>query len=205
MSMIIYDYQSSQLKWHQTIEIPILQKIIDMHPGLEKTAFEIGCGNGSTADILQKQGFHVTGIDPSPSGIDVAKQSYPQLLFHIGSSDDDLAGSFGTYPFVYSLETIAHVVNSQLFAKRVYELLQPGGVAIISAPFHGYWKNLALSLFNKWDVHANPLWDGRYLSIFSEKTFRQLWSDAGFQNVKIVRAGRFQFLANSMIAVLQKD
>ena len=35
--------------------------------------------------------------------------------------------------------------------KRVYDLLEPGGLAIISTPYHGYLKNLALAASGKLD------------------------------------------------------
>jgi 2-polyprenyl-6-hydroxyphenyl methylase/3-demethylubiquinone-9 3-methyltransferase len=41
--------------------------------------FELGCGNGSVANLLTKHGWDVTGIDPSTEGIVRALESYPSF------------------------------------------------------------------------------------------------------------------------------
>jgi 2-polyprenyl-6-hydroxyphenyl methylase/3-demethylubiquinone-9 3-methyltransferase len=86
----------------------------------------------------------------------------------------------------------------------VWELLAPGGVAIISAPYHGYTKNLLISLTNQWDSHLNPFYPGTMVRFFSEKTYGRLWREAGFEDVSIRHAGRVPLIAKSMIAILKK-
>ncbi|HKK16068.1 MAG TPA: methyltransferase domain-containing protein, partial [Gammaproteobacteria bacterium] len=89
-------------------------------------------------------------------------------------------------------------------ALTIYELLEPGGVAIISTPYHGYFKNLAISIFNKWDKHFSSLWDGGHIKFFSVKTLTLLLRETGFKNIRIYKAGRIPVLAKSMIAVVEK-
>lgn len=120
------------------------------------------------------------------------------------STNDDLAAKFGTFPLVVSLEVVSLVIDTRLFARRVYELLHPGGIAVISAPYHSYLKNLMLSLTNRWDRHLDPFSTGSPARVFSIKTYRRLWIEAGFQDVSIVRAGRVPPLAKSMVAILRK-
>lgn len=166
--------------------------------------FELGCGNGATAAMLAGLGYEVTGVDPSESGIRIAKEAHPGVRLEEGSAYDDLAGRYGRFPVVVSLEVVEHVYSPRKFARTVFDLLEPGGTAIISTPFHGYWKNLLIALAGKSDDHWTPLWEGGHIKFWSEKTLRQLLEDAGFEDVRFVRAGRIPPLAMSMIAVARR-
>jgi hypothetical protein len=85
-----------------------------------------------------------------------------------------------------------------MFARK---LLPVGGYLVISTPYHGYLKNIALSIFNKWDKHHTVLWHGGHIKFWSRKTLTQLLQDNGFEVVGFVGAGRFPYLWKSMILV----
>jgi 2-polyprenyl-6-hydroxyphenyl methylase/3-demethylubiquinone-9 3-methyltransferase len=183
---------------------PALKKIIDAEAPADRRIFEVGCGNGTIAGKLSQQGFSVTGIDPSSSGIAVARAAFPGCTFCEGSAYDDLAARYGTFPLVISLEVVEHCFWPRKYATAIFDLLQPGGVAVISTPYHGYLKNLALALTGKFDDHWSPLWDGGHIKFWSQKTLRKLLEAAGFSSVEFVRVGRISPLAKSMIAVARK-
>ena len=71
--------------------------------------------------------------------------NYPHLNLRIGSSYDDLKRQFGTFSYVMSLEVIAHVHDPRSFSRTICELLTDDGYAMISTPYHGYFKNLAIA------------------------------------------------------------
>jgi 2-polyprenyl-6-hydroxyphenyl methylase/3-demethylubiquinone-9 3-methyltransferase len=105
---------------------------------------------------------------------------------------------------VLSLEVIEHVYAPRQFAKRIYDLLEPGGVAIISTPYNGYLKNLAIALLGETDRHYTVLWDNGHIKFWSVKTLGRLLAEAGFQDIKFLRVGRIPALAKSMIATARK-
>lgn len=166
--------------------------------------FELGCGNGSVANELHKLGFEVQGIDFSESGIRIAHAHYPRLKLDVGTAYDDLAGKYGKFPFVLSLEVIEHLFFPRKFAKTAYDLLEDGGTVIVSTPYHGYWKNLALALTGKMDAHFTALWDWGHIKFWSVKTLTALLEEAGFENIRVYRVGRIPVLAKSMIVVAHK-
>ena len=177
-----------------TLELPVESRRI----------FELGCGNGSVANWLNTLGYEVVGVDPSVEGIAQAGSHFPHVRLESGSCYDDLAGKHGTFPVVLSLEVVEHVFLPRLFAKTVFDLLQPGGVAIVSTPFHGYWKNLALALSGKMDAHFTALWDYGHIKFWSFKTLGALLEEAGFSEIRFMRVGRIPLLAKSMIAIAIK-
>jgi 2-polyprenyl-6-hydroxyphenyl methylase/3-demethylubiquinone-9 3-methyltransferase len=59
----------------------------------------------------------------------------------------------GLYDCVVSTEVIEHLYAPQKLPVFASQVLRPEGWLIVSAPYHGYLKNLVWSVFNYWDVH----------------------------------------------------
>jgi 2-polyprenyl-6-hydroxyphenyl methylase/3-demethylubiquinone-9 3-methyltransferase len=75
---------------------------------------------------------------------------------------------------------------------------------IISTPYHGYWKNLALALTGQMDRHFTALWDGGHVKFWSVKTLSQLFAEQSLFPTRIIRVGRIPCLAKSMVLVFQE-
>jgi 2-polyprenyl-3-methyl-5-hydroxy-6-metoxy-1,4-benzoquinol methylase len=173
-------------------------------PAGERRVFELGCGNGSFAKVLSERGYSVTAIDTSIDGIKLAKVSFPGIEFHNGSAYDDLSKKFGKFNAVVSLEVVEHIFEPRKYVATVYELLEHGGAAIISTPYHSYIKNLALAISGKMDAHFTALWDYGHIKFWSIKTLRILLLEAGFQEIRFRRVGRIPPLAKSMIVAARR-
>jgi 2-polyprenyl-6-hydroxyphenyl methylase/3-demethylubiquinone-9 3-methyltransferase len=152
--------------------------------------------------MLSRHGFEVTGVDTSVSGIEHANAAFPQIRCEIGSAYEDLAGRFGTFDLVVSLEVIEHCMEPRAFAKTFLALIAPGGVGFLSTPYHSYFKNVVLAVSGKMDRHFSALWDGGHIKFFSIKTLDALLHEAGARQIRFERVGRIPQLAKSMIAVV---
>jgi hypothetical protein len=75
---------------------------------------------------------------------------------------------------------------------------------VVSTPYHGYLKNLVISLLDKWDSHHTALWHGGHIKFWSQSTLTQLFSENGFTVCGFFGVGRVPFLWKSMIIVGQK-
>ena len=84
-------------------------------------------------------------------------------------------------------------------------LSAPGGLVIVSTPYHGYLKYLAIALPNRWDAHHCPWYDGGHVKFWSRRSLTQLLEQNGFRVVDFVGVGRFPWLWNSMVLVAIKD
>lgn len=198
-----YHYRNSGPTHANSYLWPVLQKMLARRfptPAVGLRAFDLGCGSGATSNLLRELGFDVVGIDPSESGIALARQSYPQTHFDVASAYDDLSLRYGQFDVVVSLEVVEHVYDPRTFASRVFNLLKPGAPCIISTPYHGYLKNLALAVTGKMDQHFTALWDGGHIKFWSIDTLGQLLTEAGLQEVQFERVGRVPSLAKSMVA-----
>ena len=171
--------------------------------GVEKV-FDLGCGNGAFARHLGTLGYQVLGVDPSETGIAQAKSENPSIKLEVGSAYDPLARRYGTFKAVVSLEVVEHVYSPRGYARCVADLLEPGGIAIISTPYHSYLKNLVLALSGKMDAHFTALWDNGHIKFWSVKTLTELFAEQGMTVEKVLRVGRIPILGMSMILVFRK-
>ena len=201
-----YRYADSTLNHSHDYLLPTVFRLLDglNLPADQRRLFELGCGNGSVAHALTRRGWDVTGVDPSTEGIAQANRQYPELKLYTGSAYDELAAQYGQFPVVLSLEVVEHVYFPRQYAATVFSLLQGGGTAILSTPYHGYWKNLALALSGKLDAHFTALWDHGHIKFWSMRTLTALLEEAGFRDIRFERVGRIPALAKSMIAVARR-
>jgi 2-polyprenyl-6-hydroxyphenyl methylase/3-demethylubiquinone-9 3-methyltransferase len=118
------------------------------------------------------------------------RKAYADLLEQLGEAPFDL---------VVSTEVVEHLYSPREWAAGCYNALKPGGRLICTTPYHGYLKNLAISLAGRWDHHANPLWDGGHIKLWSRRTLSKLLRDAGFSNLRFQGAGRAPSLWMTMV------
>lgn len=191
--------------WNRYLVAPVLRALLSAPGGRPDSVFDCGCGNGSWAKLLDDEGFRVVGVDPSEEGIAIAKEKYPHLMLYQGSAYDDLQARYGQFPAVISIEVVEHLYDPRKWASSLYNLVAPGGIAIVTTPYHGYWKNLVVGVLGRWDSHFSPLWDHGHIKFWSMKTLGILLSEAGFKGVRYERPGRLlPCFARSMLAVAHK-
>lgn len=201
-----YSYASARPGHHHAYLLPtVVAALTALNlPVEQRRLFELGCGNGSMANVLTERGWDVTGVDPSAEGLAQAQAAYPHLKLEPGSAYDDLAARYGRFPVVLSLEVVEHVYAPRDYARTVFDLLEKGGVAILSTPYHGYWKNLALSVTGRMDAHFTALWDHGHIKFWSIKTLGELLRETGFVELRFERVGRVPPLAKAFIAIARR-
>jgi SAM-dependent methyltransferase len=175
-----------------------------------KTVCDLGCGNGYLAGVLARRGCSVLGIDGSATYIDMARASNSGhgATFINALIDDDLVrqvqASHPPFDLVVSSDVIEHLYNPLAFLKAAHALVKPGGVAVIGTPYHGYWKNLAISLKGGWDQHHGVAWHGGHIKFFSVQSLSDMLYDAGFNRPSFEYFGRVPGFWKNMIAVATK-
>ena len=165
---------------------------------------DVGAGNGAFAARLAELGYRVTAVEPSASGIETMRAAHPSLESVRASAYDDLSALHGSFDAAVALEVVEHCYYPRRLASTLAALVRPGGVVIVSTPYHGYWKNLALALSGKMDAHFTALWDYGHIKFWSVATLTRLLAEAGFVDIRFQRVGRIPALAKSMIAIARR-
>jgi 2-polyprenyl-3-methyl-5-hydroxy-6-metoxy-1,4-benzoquinol methylase len=166
---------------------------------------DVGCGNGALCKALAQAGFEVSGCDPSIEGIQHARRAHPEIDFHVLAVEHSPGTRFGgAFDAVVSTEVIEHLYQPRLLPRFAAAVLRDRGHLIVSTPYHGYAKNLALSVADRWDQHLSPFWDGGHIKFWSRATLTQLISEEGFDVTHFIGVGRIAYLWKSMIVAGQK-
>jgi 2-polyprenyl-3-methyl-5-hydroxy-6-metoxy-1,4-benzoquinol methylase len=162
---------------------------------------DLGCGNGYLVNYLLKQGYNVYGTDASKEGIAIAKKENPERFFVQDLSTTDLPVELQKKQVdtIISTEVIEHLYDPNGFIDLCKQLLPKNGELIISTPYHGYLKNLLLSIFNKWDAHHAPDWQGGHIKFWSKRTLTNLLISKGFVIVAFQGCGRAPYFWKSMV------
>lgn len=190
--------QMTQLGHH-----PIIWPVVDKWlPPARARVLDAGCGEGQLSYRLAKLGYSVTGIDlPGPS-LEKARAL-------LASSDyrwDIIAGSveeFGavnpSFDAVVSIEVIEHLYRPVTFLKNMARALRPGGILILSTPYHGWLKNVAISTLGLWDWHHQALDEGNHIKFWSKRTLSAALAKAGLEAVEWRGVGRTPLLWKSIL------
>lgn len=178
--------------------LPVLHKWLA--PYKRGRLLDLGCGNGALTARMNDMGISCTGTDFSESGIQIARSSFPAAVFFQSAMEQPLpVEQCGLYDVVIAVEVIEHLLLPRQVFDRAKEALKPGGSFIITTPFHGYWKNLALAMVGQYDSHWHPLRDYGHVKFFSLSTLKQLFEEQGFQIESIHRVGRIPAFSRSMM------
>ncbi len=193
-------YRNAELRGCHQYVLPEIQRLC---AGLKPRSrvLDAGCGNGSLTCEFARMGHTVTGIDLSRDGIQIARTHCPEGRFEVLAADRHMLEHLGEPPFdlVYSVEVIEHLYDPVSFVEGCFLATRPGGMFLCSTPYHGYLKNLAISVTNGWDRHADPLDPGGHIKFFSERTLAKALRMAGFAGLRFVHSGRIPLLGKSMI------
>lgn len=149
-------------------------------------------------------GYQVTGIDLSEDGVVIARKAHPKVRFEVASVYDDLHSIVDEVDVVISSEVIEHLYYPQKYLENMASMIRSGGWIILPTPYHGYLKNLALSLFNYLDKHHTVDWVGGHIKFFSQRTLSEMLIESGFTHITFNNAGRVPGLWKSMVCRAQK-
>jgi len=169
---------------------------------------DIGSGTGGLANILTARGYEVVGVEPDKGGVEIARKTFPNIKFyHFGIEDDPSAllhEDGRLFDCVLSTEVIEHLYAPHLLLTYASKVLRDDGIIILSTPYHGYWKNLALAIAGKWDHHLEPHWLGGHIKFWSRKTLAAFLTANGFEVIHFRGCGRLPWLWKSMMITAKK-
>lgn len=167
---------------------------------------DIGCGNGLLSGLFLDRGCHVVGVDLSEEGVAIARSSYPAGRFELVPADGRILQRLGEPPFdlVVSTEVIEHLYDPSDFLKGSFGALRPGGRAIVSTPYHGYWKNVLIAATGKFDQHVQVQNKGGHIKFWSRATLERAMQREGFGDFEFRGVGRIPLLWKSMVVAASR-
>jgi len=202
-----YGYTDSAQTWSHAYLWNVVSTLLPAADQCPHGVIDLGCGNGAMAGRLLDLGYKANGVDASATGIAIANQQHPGQ-FHVADFSVGrlpLAIADHRFDVALSTEVIEHLYDPRALLKMARSVLQPGGLLVVTTPFHGYFKNLALAATGKLDGHFTVLWDGGHIKFFSRRTLTILLEQEGFQVVAFRGAGRWPYLWKSMVLAARRQ
>lgn len=182
---------------------PILKNFLPRNKRVR--VLDIGCGPGNHSRRVAALGHKVVGVDVSEDAVVAAKKKNPGIRFICAEINslpwNEIEGRFDV---VIAMEVVEHLYYPRSLLQTGRRSLRPGGTLILSTPYHGYLKNLMISLLNRWDEHFNVTSDGWHIKFFSPHTLRNLLIEQGFVGIEFRFGGRFPLLWKSMVCRSKK-
>jgi len=114
--------------------------------GLE--ILDVGCGAGLLSDPLSRLGAHVTGVDPAPTSIAIARahaeETGAPASFREGVIED-LVKEGAQFDVVVAMEIVEHINDFPAFVAAAASLVRPGGFLVLST-LNRTLKSFALAI-----------------------------------------------------------
>jgi 2-polyprenyl-6-hydroxyphenyl methylase/3-demethylubiquinone-9 3-methyltransferase len=112
------------------------------------TILDIGCGAGLLAEPLARLGADVTGLDPAPGNIEVARRHAAETgasLAYRAATLEQLASEEPSFDVVLAMEVVEHVRDMPRFVRTACGLVRPGGLFAAST-LNRTLKSFALAI-----------------------------------------------------------
>jgi len=145
------------------------------------SVLDLGCGNGVMVRRLIESGLRRSWVRAGRGGQAIARRNAGGArIYRLGVEDDPTSVDERPFDVVISTEVIEHLYDPTKLFQFARGVLKPDGHLLVSTPYHGYWKNLALSVADKWDFHHHPARFGGHIKFWSRKTLSEMFVNFGF-------------------------
>ncbi len=168
-------------------------------PGEE--VLDVGCGRGETTAGIAAAGFKVTGMEISPVALAQAREKYRDLSFTEGSLEEPLPFPPESFDAVFAGETLEHLMEPVLALRHIHRVLRPRGKLVVTVPYHGFLKNLAITLFGFY-VHYHPL--SFHVRFFTPRTLSETLRHSDFAPYRVQYMGRLPLLWKTMMMAARR-
>ena len=162
---------------------------------------DAGCGKGDYSIFIRGLGYKVVGFDISPTAINAAREVIPDIRFEIGSLEDELPFKGDEFAAVWCSEVLEHLLDIHGALSEVNRVLIKDGLLVLTVPYHGLMKNLAIALHG-FEGHYNPYIS--HIRFYTKRSLRECLSRAGFSVIRWEGLGRCWPLWMSIFVIAKK-
>ena len=135
-----------------------------------QTVLDFACANGYGTKILSSGAQSVVGIDRNPTYLDIARKQYSASNISYQQLDVNLHPIQGKYDIIVCFETIEHVKYPEQLLQNFHQILNPGGLLLLSVPNSAYEK-----------IENDHNKDPYHLHIFQHNELLKMFHSAGFK------------------------
>jgi SAM-dependent methyltransferase len=148
---------------------------------------DAGCVDGEFCIFIRQLAFDIVGIDIACAAIESARLRCPAARFCVGSLETSLPFHNGEFDAIWYTEVLEHLFGVHACLAELNRELREGGLLILTTPFHGLMKNLAITLVG-FERHFHPYLS--HIRFFTRQSLSECLWRAGFELVMRHGIGR---------------
>ena len=167
----------------------------EARPG--ERVLDLGCGAGRFVAALAAAGADPVGVEVAEAALERARRNVPGADLRLLEPDGSVPLEHGSVDLVWCSEALEHVADVGQALLEARRVLRPGGRLLVTVPFHGRAKAVAIALA-RFDEHFDP--QGQHLRFFTCRSLARALADAGFDDLRIEAAGGPPLLRESLVA-----
>ena len=165
---------------------------------------DFGCGSGEILSEITKKNpkAKIIGVDISKIALRQAKKRVPSGSFKQIVEGKQIPVETGSVDFILAIDVIEHVYDSEWMFNEFSRMLKKGGLILISTPYCGFFKNLAIVIIN-FELVYDPL--GPHIRYYTRKSLENCLDLIGFRTLHFGVFGRFYPLSKGMYVLAKKE
>jgi glycosyltransferase involved in cell wall biosynthesis len=153
--------------------------------GSNQEVLDLGCGEGTFADELAKNGNRTVGVDavPAPS---VSSALHEFVRLDLESGIEPLLQSLGSrrFDYVLMLDILEHLRSPEQILSQAGGALRENGRIIVSLPNVANITVRLMLLFGRFNYTERGILDRTHLRFYTHKTARRLLEQSGYEIVR---------------------
>ncbi|MFA6472279.1 MAG: class I SAM-dependent methyltransferase [Candidatus Latescibacterota bacterium] len=189
MDEIYRSMAPEKIPWIHEKPPKVLTDLVETGSVTPCRTIDFGCGTGNYSIYLAVKGFDVTGVDISPTAIEIAGTNANKSRVHCTFIAADVLGNleevYGLFDFAYDYELLHHIYpeDRERYVKNVFRKLNPKG-RYLSLCF----SEKSPQFGGKGKYRETPLGTRLYFS--SENELKDLYSQYfNIEEMKIIEIG----------------
>jgi O-antigen biosynthesis protein len=150
-------------------------------PPRTQALLDVGCGSGRLGASLKALGIpRVVGVELNPEAAEQARAVLDEVVV-ADVERDGLPFEDGSFDCIVYGDVLEHLTDPWMTLTTQRRLLSSDGVAIVSIPNVGYWRNVLNVLRGRWEYTESGMLDATHLRFFTWRSIEQLLDQAGYR------------------------
>lgn len=150
-------------------------------PPSTRALLDVGCGTGRLGASLKALGIpRVVGVELNPEAAEQARTALDEVVV-ADVERNGLPFEEASFDCIVYGDVLEHLTDPWTTLSAQRRLLASDGVAIVSIPNVGYWRNVLDLARGRWEYAESGMLDATHLRFFTWRSIEQLLDQAGYR------------------------